>query len=366
LRCASALFVHREELDVARDILSRAPNLTSDPWILAPYVAICDLGDFKQYHHRTASRILEDAGLGLRDRAELAAALGTSELNAGGDRKGRQLLRRSAVDPTENSLAQVEWVSARTRSQLLEQAPPDVPHNFEALARRFQTDRKWQDAITSSASWLADQPFSSEAAAFGSFCSWVDEDWASTYNFAAAGFKANPADTMLKNNMALGRIETGEFADAISFLAKCRMMEAAPAERAVLCATEGLLFFRLGRTDEGRRRYERAISYFERHRVNSSAALAALMLAREEALTRSSAAPAALKVADSFIGEKPWPHLVTLRDRIGKLVSDPPHLLQAPHLRTDIARSLIELRGPSRLDAEEPVGDALAERATIS
>jgi hypothetical protein len=40
---------------------------------------------------------------------ELAAAIATREIEGGGDKLGKKLMRTALIDPTENVLAQAEW-----------------------------------------------------------------------------------------------------------------------------------------------------------------------------------------------------------------------------------------------------------------
>lgn len=322
LRSAAALYVHVEDRERALRLLEAAPSIARDPWVLAPYVAISDLADHKPRHHRDAVRLLQNGEIGERDLAELAAALGTMELNAGNGRAGRQLLRRSVEDPTENSLAQVEWISARLRSRLVENTASHVPRDFEAQARRGAYEGRWDDAVASSSQWLSDQPFSAEAACFGSFCAWMSEDWAQAYRLANGGLLSNPRNPVLLNNAAVALIEAGELERALKSLSDGRGVEAQRRDRALLAATEGLLFFRIGMIEEGRRRYDKIISFFEAQHENDTAARAALILAREEILANTSEAEGSWKRADAMMSTSPTADVVTLRDRIAALGRD--------------------------------------------
>lgn len=323
LRCAATLYVQIEEADRAVRLLETAPNLRVDPWVLAPYVAISDLADYKSKHHRDAVRLLQDGDIGRHDLAELAAALGTADVNAGDGRRGRQLLRQSAEDPTENSLAQVEWMSGQLRNRLVDTIAPDVPRDFEARARRAAYEGRWDDSVTYASQWLVDQPFSFEAACFGSFSAWVAEDWSEAYCFAKSGLRSNPGNPILLNNAAVALVESGELVEAVKMLSQGRRVQAAGRDRAVLAATEALLFFRLGLIDKGRRRYERIIEFFGDSHEGEIAARAALILAREEVLANTPQAESSRKRAEDLIGPSPPSDLVTLSKRLASLEVPP-------------------------------------------
>jgi len=348
LRSASALYVQFDDKERALRLLESAPSLALDPWVMAPYVAISDLAHHKRRHHRDATRLLDDQNMSQRDLAELAAALGTSELNAGSDRKGRQLLRRSIEVPTENSLAQIEWISARLRTRLGGRIPPDVPRDFEAHARQAAYVGRWRDAVGSSAKWLTDQPYSGEAACFGSFAAWIAEDWAEAYRFADKGLTSNPGNPVLLNNGAVALVEAGELGRAVKLLTESRSLPTGRLDRAVLTATEGLLFFRSGMIDEGRQRYNRIIAFFEVQHEKQIAARASLILAREEMLANTSETETSWKRADALMGTSPTADLSTLRARITSLGlerSRPQAVL--PSASAPLRRSLLALAAAS-------------------
>ena len=319
LRSAATLYVQIDEKDRAVTLLETAPSLTVDPWVLAPYVAISDLADHKSHHHRDAVRLLQDENMGRHDLAELAAALGTAEVNAGSGRRGRQLLRQSVEDPTENSLAQVEWMSAHLHSRLVDTTLSDVLRDFEARARRAAYEGRWKDAVTSSAQWLDDQSFSADAACFGSFCAWVAEDWSEAERIANDGLRSNPGHPVLLNNKAVALVETGELVKAVEVLSHGREVLAQSRDRAVLAATEGMLFFRMGMVETGRRRYDRIITFFEERHETEIAARAALVLTREEILANTPEADSSWRRAKALMSTSPPADLVTLRDRIASL-----------------------------------------------
>jgi len=320
LRSAAALYVQVGDKEGALRLLEGTPRRTADPWLMAPYVAISDLADHKLRHHRDAIRLLNDGNMSVRDLAELAAALGTSELNSGSGRRGRQLLRQSAEIPTENSLAQIEWVSAHLlRARLVGGTPIDVLRDFEAHSRHAAYVGRWDDAVASASNWLADQPFSADAACFGSFAAWMAEDWTLSYKLADDGLIANPGNPVLLNNAAVALVELGDLERAVKLLTVGRSAPGDRRDRAVLTATEGLLFFRSGLVEEGRRRYDQTIGYFESQHDRQMAARAALILAREEILASTSEAEASWRRADRLVNASPTADLATLKARISSL-----------------------------------------------
>ena len=113
LRSASRLYVHCDEPDRAHDLISRADRTRSDPWLLAAELATAHVAERTSKLTRVAKRMVQDKSLLPFHITELAGALATLELEAGRDRKARQLFRLSLADPTDNSVAQAQWASRR-------------------------------------------------------------------------------------------------------------------------------------------------------------------------------------------------------------------------------------------------------------
>lgn len=299
LRSASVYYVQVGDLEHAVDLLGAAAPLTSDPWLLAPFIGISHLGGIKIRRHREAVRMLQSGDFSDRHLAELSAAIGTLEVYSGSGRRGRQYLRQSLQKPTENSLAQVEWVTWNTQERPSEFIVPiDVPRPFEAQTLRAEHDHRWPDAVQNARCWLEDQPFSLDAAVCGSFYACEAEDWQAAEEFAERGLRANPEDPTLLNNLAFALIGARNLEGAARALQHARPVGLSSLDRAYLAATEGLLFFRNGLSELGRTRYHEAIEIFSRSKKFDEVAKAALMLAREELIvSNGQLANAALSVA---------------------------------------------------------------------
>lgn len=283
LRSASALYVQQGELDRALSLILRSDRTDQDPWLMAPAIAITDLLKSRQKMTRAARQLL-DGDYSAIELSELGAAMGTIELSAGGDRRGRQLLRRSLVSPTENALAQVEWFANKHQMTIVEELPQNVPRAFEAIARRALFEGRWEEAIAAGRMWFQDQAFSANAAGLSSFAACEIEDFKAAQKFSLEGLRSNPTSPFLLNNLAFALIEEGDLASALERLKHARMVVASTHERIVLAATEALALFRSGYGNVGRERYNLVINALLRGPDYNSAAKASLMLAREEIL----------------------------------------------------------------------------------
>jgi tetratricopeptide (TPR) repeat protein len=210
--------------------------------------------------------------------SELASALATIEMQAGGAKKARRLFRSAMVNPNENSVAQAEWASARLSGDL-GLSDEQVERSAEARARRFAEHDQLDPALAAGWEWLADQPFSTEPATFGSYHASMCGSFDRAIEFAEAGLQPNPGNALLLNNLAFSQANLGRLTDASATLARVKPSDEGWT-RPTLTATRGFLAFRRGEFEEGRALYQKAIDTMQdsEHRLRAT-----LMLASEEA-----------------------------------------------------------------------------------
>ncbi len=268
---------------------------------------------------------------GMRVRESVAYGLGRGAKGASTDGDGQEV---------------VEEVMALFRlSTLAERRPGDLSGGER---QRVSVARAVVSAVTfegaSRPLLLLDEPFSGLDACTGSFCAWIAEDWTEAYRLANEGLLANPGNALLINNAAVALLEQGQFRQAVTLLTHGRSLPAQRRDRATLAATEGMLFFRIGMFDEGRRRYNRIITFFENNNEENVVARAALILAREEILANTSEAESSWKRADALMPANPTADLVTVRDRVAALgPKAPTHVVASTRSIEPFLDSLLEL-----------------------
>jgi tetratricopeptide (TPR) repeat protein len=286
LRSAVRLRLQSEDIASAIGLLQGAPQMQSDPWLLAPAVALADLGGMKQRKMKTALRMISNDDYAAWDVAELAGAVATVELGSGGGRRARQHMRRALEDPTENVLAQAEWFGEDFGVDTV-MAAEGAPRTFEALARRAGTSGDWARARTMAAHWLGDLPFSEDAATYASWAACQEDHFQDAAIYAEIGLRTNPESATLMNNRAFALIRLGQLDDAVDLLLRARRVSPDADDKACLLATEGAALFHGGYLEEGRSRYLEAIESFSRRGAKDKAAMAWLLLAEAETLTLS-------------------------------------------------------------------------------
>lgn len=299
LRAAARYFVQDHDLDAARAVLeSDTSRLEQDPWLLAADIAICDMAGEPIRHRRRAKRLLE-SDLSSRHLSELAAAMGTLEFETGRTREARRLFASALDDPTDNSAAQAEWALGRG---LLASFPSNVqpPLNFEATARNARRGGDFNAAALQSRLWQDDQPFDVEPAQFASYVlSSFTEDYNAAVVACKIGLRANPGDQILLNNLAFAQANLGQIDSASDNMAHLTTSDD-PRKLALWDATRGLIAFRRGQLEEGRRSYRASVEAWKNVGDDSSRIKAAIFWAREELRADTIHAESALRLVNGL------------------------------------------------------------------
>jgi tetratricopeptide (TPR) repeat protein len=297
LRSGARLNIHLDDPERAHRLLARASATPSDPWLVAAEIAVAPLAGRQSRLIRHGKRLVQSGKFYPVAVSELASALGTESLAAGGTRDARRLFRRSLDDPTENAVAQVEWASRHSTGIEFDERLLEVEDSFEARARVFADEGKYDAAITNAWDWFREQPFSDAPAIFGSHLAALARRYEESIQFARAGIVANPDEFLLRNNLAFALASTGEVDEAERELDLINTTKLNEESRLVLTATKGLLAFRRGDATRGRELYGETI---EKSKDPVLRAVAAIILAREEILARTPTANAARNAAEEF------------------------------------------------------------------
>jgi tetratricopeptide (TPR) repeat protein len=299
LRAAARFYVCENDLNAARSVLSSdVDRLLSDPWLLAADIAIADLAGQPLKFGNRAKKLLE-ADLAPRHLSELAAALATAELEAGRAKQARKLFARALQDPTDNSVAQVEWATSRgAPTPPIEISPP---LNFEADARHALRQGDFDSAAIQSRLWQEDQPFALDPARHASYISsTLSEDFRTAVLACEMGLRTNPGDQVLLNNLAFSLANLNLTDDASRVMAQLKIADD-PRKVLVWTATWGLIAFRQGDVIDGRRLYQESIDgWRQRGNEEGNAARASIFWAREEVRLHTDYAGPALALMEKL------------------------------------------------------------------
>jgi tetratricopeptide (TPR) repeat protein len=284
LRAAARFFLHTGMARRAHRLLENAACVRADPWVLASEIATAAAAGRTSNNVKTARRMIEAGRQSPFHLSELASAIGTLESVSGNLRSARPFLDLSLRDPAENAIAQAAWLSRNVTGISLHAAhTPSV----EANAWYASQKENWTQALGEARRWLADQPFSSRPAMFGSFiAARALDDYAAAVEFGRQGLLSNPDDFTLRNNLAFALALQGNVMAAARENGRIDPCALTDGQRIAFLATSGLIEFRSGRAAQGRSLYRSAID-LGRRLQDKKEAIARIYYAMEEVRVRS-------------------------------------------------------------------------------
>lgn len=280
LRAATRFWLHEGMADKAHKVILEAESTPFDPWLIAAEIAIGGIRGGRPTLTRAARRMLTENRIPENQLTELASALATLELESGNFSKSKKLFRRSLIDPTENSVAQAVWASRKHGVSGMRFGLDKVEDSHEAQTLYAVRDGSWKDCVVPCRSWHYYQPFSKRPSILGSYVFGTAlADYSSAMKFAEMGLLANPRDFLLLNNFAFAAAQCGEIDKAIRKLSIVDRRSLSPKEMAIFKATNGLVLFRTGKVDQGRKLYREARSAIGAYTKDHDKTLAALATA---------------------------------------------------------------------------------------
>lgn len=288
LRNMSRFFVHLGDIDFAHDNIKKSRITRFDPWVMATEIALADLRGRGSVFAKKGLQIVESNSFHPFNITELSSSLATLELSNSSLKKSRKLFEKSLIHPNDNSLAQAEWVSNEEKRILnIDPSKFNVRNSFEALARDAKENKDWVNALEFSKNWFLDLPFSKGAVLFGSdIATHKLKDNAKAVEIAKLGLVSHPNDHQLLNNIVYylcldNKVEEAqkEF-DRI----KINQLEDSDINKVCITATKGLLNFRKGKTELGRKFYLESMQLAKEINNSYLSSLAFVNYSREEVL----------------------------------------------------------------------------------
>jgi tetratricopeptide (TPR) repeat protein len=300
LRSAARFFLHINKPDESLFYLRHSGSSTDDPWIVSAEIAISAGIEQPPKFVKRARSMVFGSNLSPWSLNELAAALSTLEARDGYARKSKSLLRRALQDPDENTIAQAVWLTSAHSWEFV-RPQKEIVAPFEANARSYFRDADYKQAFLCTKEWGRFQPFTSRPAVLASYIASVclrdDHEAISVIDSAR---KSSVESPILANNYAFSLASLGNIQEAENVLSNIRDAQLDDRERDTILATKGLIEFRKGNTNEGRRLYEEAVASFRKKGNFHSMAIAVMFRAREEILIHSEFSANALKEATTL------------------------------------------------------------------
>jgi tetratricopeptide (TPR) repeat protein len=290
LRNAARFLVHvgGEGLEHAHDIIRRSELVKHDPWLMATEISLATLRDRSSRFTKNGLQILESGNFHPFNVTELASAIATVELKNANVKKSRKLFEQSLCKPNDNSLAQAEWASEKGGISIPGSANhAQIPNSFEAAAREFAQKKQWKNAVEYSKKWFLDLPFSKGSILFGNDIAIKKmKDHKLAVEVAKLGLVSHPHDPHLLNNIMFSLCIQNKVSEAAKVFTTVRKedMQAKTMHSVCLLATQGLLKFREGNAEAGRKLYIDSIKLAGEIGQQGLASSALVNFTREEIL----------------------------------------------------------------------------------
>lgn len=282
-RCAARMHLHFEDVDTALSVIRKHPAAKSDPRLVSAEIAVSYVANRSSRYAHLASRIVDEERFRAQHRSEVAAAIATVELENGKHKKARALFSKSLHQPSENTLAQVQWASERDSKIIIPDDAWKTPCSHEADAMASRMKRDWESFLSACELWLESEPFASKPAELGSFVGYTQKQNERAHILATHALHMNHGNTVLLNNRAVASVYLGRIEDAIDDVETALKYDSTrdASLDTHLVATVGLIAYRLGLPDLGEKCYGTAVAKFVKCKSRDSVLLACLYWVRE-------------------------------------------------------------------------------------
>jgi len=282
LRSATRCYLHANNGEKAHFYLKRSAATAKDPWLLATEISLAEAIHKKSTLVKQARHILESQNFSNKTCSELAGTLGTLEFSSGALRASKKLFHRALLDPTENTIAQTEWMN-RTLGIHYEFSLDSIPGVYEAGARILYRGKDYKQSLEYAQQWMDFQPFSSRAASFSSYIASVClRDHITAIKLIEAAKLSAPHDSTLENNHAFALASLGKIEEAIDVIRKIKVDNLDYMKRNILNATIGMIMYKVGEPIKGHDLYRQAVKYFQNENRKDLASVASLFWGIEE------------------------------------------------------------------------------------
>ena len=325
LRSATRLYIHIGNPDKALFYLRKNEITKHDPWLLSAHIATSTIMDRFSPLSKNGQEVLSSKHFTAFDKTELASSLGTLELKNGSFKKAKLLIDQSLIMPNDNSLAQLEWLSKEdSRFHINPFKFQNVVNPFEAHALDLFNKGFWAEAFKSSLNWYLDLPYSKRPVLLASYIACcITNDFDAAIMLCEVGLKSNPGDPDILNNLVYAYAKANKLEQAENYvkqfisLAQNNRLES--NNIITFQATIGLIFFRMGQIEDGKKYYKSAITNAEKANNIYLKNLAIVNFTTELVISNDAEKHDYLAIVDQVRNTAKEVDLLAAIDNIGKL-----------------------------------------------
>ena len=301
LRSTSKLLTAHGKPDEAHRLLIRSGATLSDPWLIAAELATAQASDRSPKFWRQAQSFLEARAFAPTHLSELASAIGTIDVLDGKIKKAKERFHQSLKAPTENALAQIKWAEGKIRNGFnLEKLISNNRLAYEAAFRTAYSERDMGKALQLAQEWMADEPFAPEPVANVTYVASLLDDYEMAIRSTERELRlAATREICIMNNRVYALMSGGkaftdeqagaELSDWVSNITRDlrenRIQDVGDQVHAL--ANLGLLFYRAGELELGRKFYDQSAELTKTAKARQSESAVLTYHAREAILSKA-------------------------------------------------------------------------------
>jgi tetratricopeptide (TPR) repeat protein len=268
-RSYARLLIHNDDPEKAVSILRRTGEVKNRPELLSADIAIrskFNIGNIDISAARKLLSIYKDHPSMI---SELSAGLGTLEVENGALKKSKKILSLCVESPTENTIAQLEWLRQQ-HDIVIPEYDYDI-RSIEADAIHSFHEGEYKKCRDTLMMLHRFQPFSDLPL--------VDAGYISMFVLDNPGYLISNKEYfsgdvvksfMGVNNYIVSKMQLGDTSNIDIELMGLQKLIRDDRERAVFSATVGMYLYLAGFIDEGRKKYNDASEYFRKTRNDFS------------------------------------------------------------------------------------------------
>ncbi len=283
VRSASRFYHHLHHDDRALSIIKNSEFAASDPWLISADIAYSTILKRHSKQTKRALEYLNSKSVDNKTTTELASAIGTISFINKDYKDARKYFKQSVILPNDNSLAQYSWMSKDAHLEEIDISKFNIPLNFEVKTQALYNSRNFNEAFENALRWQNDEPYSTRPIRLASYISSTFlNDIKTSIELNRKGLEINPNDAGLFNNLVYELTMDGQVEEAYEKFIKHSLKEINHDENITLRATWGLILFRKGDFENGRKYYKEALSIAKKMDNNYLYSLGIANYAREE------------------------------------------------------------------------------------
>jgi len=307
VRAVARYFLHVGDHERAHEVLKRSALVASDPWVQASEIAVATLRGRASSQLKQATQRLSNAQVIGTHMSELASAVATVELQAGAEKRAKQLFKKAITHPTDNSLAQVEWAATRL-NLVVDEIALRTPLSFEANSNNAYRKLMIGDAVEFAKKWSADEPFAARPLDTMCYLYSLQGRFEEAYKSAQEAIRIDGTDLVgLQMNLLFTRIQIGEVDQAHEDIIRLARRPEAKQYTTHLLANAGALAYATGDFPIGRAFYQRAIQAARARSNAPEEALARAFFAKNATVYGDPAAVSIVNDASTAVARLPSP-----------------------------------------------------------